>query len=344
MPSCGIPIVNDSGATMNVLVAGLGSIGMRHSRNYKALGCGVSGFDPSEARRKTFEDEIGGVAFDSYELALSSGPDLVAITSPNIYHMPQAFAAVRSGCRALFIEKPLGTDLAEAREFAALAKETGCYVHVGSNWKFHPAFQRMKSWLADGRLGIVTGAQVLAGQWLPDWHPWEDYRQMYAARKSLGGGAIFDTHELDYLRWLLGPIQSFNGFKAHSGALETETEDVAACVMRFKGGVLGVLLTDYIQRVGRRRYHVSGSEGTMEWDLSTNRLVFSRSGTPKAEVVDTKVDDLNQMYLDQSRRILEDLQTGGRPVTSLGDMLEVLELQTAWHSSECLEREAGTNA
>lgn len=316
---------------------------MRHARNYRALGCDVSGFDPTPERLAAFEANIAGETFGDLDAALATAPRLVAITSPNIYHMPQAVAAVRNGCRALFIEKPLGTDLAEARNFAALANEASCYVHVGSNWKFHPAFQHMKSWINDGRLGTVTGAQVLAGQWLPDWHPWEDYRQMYAARKSLGGGAIFDTHELDYLRWLLGPIQSFNGFKAHSGALETETEDVAACVMRFKSGVLGVLLTDYIQRVGRRRYHVSGSEGTMEWDLSTNRLVFSRSGMPEAEVVDTKVDDLNEMYLEQSRRILQDLHDGRAPVTGLADMLEILEMQSAWHSGERLEREGGAN-
>jgi len=336
--------VNDPDVPVKVLVAGLGSIGTRHSRNYKALGCVVSGFDPTDERLMSFEDEIGGVAFDSYESALAGRPDLVAISSPNVHHLPQAFKAIESGCRALFIEKPLGTDLAEARRFAAFAAENACYVHVGSNWKFHPAFLQMKEWITSGRLGTITGAQVIAGQWLPDWHPWEDYRQMYAARKSLGGGAIFDTHELDYLRWLLGPVQSFIGLKQHSGALEIETEDVAACVMRFASGALGVLLTDYIQRVGRRRYHISGSEGAMEWDLSTNRLVFSHSGAPEAEVIDTCVEDLNEMYVAQSRRILDDLRTGNTPVTSLADMLEVLTLQDAWHGGERFECGAGVLA
>ena len=47
----------------------------------------------------------------------------------------------------------------------------------------------MRAWLAEGAIGTMTSMQVLAGQWLPDWHPWEDYRKGYSARADLGGGA-----------------------------------------------------------------------------------------------------------------------------------------------------------
>ena len=43
--------------------------------------------------------------------------------------------------------------------------------------------------------------------WLPDWHPNSDYRREYSARWDLGGGAILDSHEFDYLTWLLGPVK-----------------------------------------------------------------------------------------------------------------------------------------
>ena len=54
---------------------------------------------------------------------------------------------------------------------------------------------------------------------------------MYSARKSLAGGIVFDSHEFDYVTWLLGPVNRVHGFTKKSGVLEIETEDVAvACL------------------------------------------------------------------------------------------------------------------
>lgn len=319
---------------MKVLILGLGSIGRRHARCFRSLGVdAVAGFDPSEERRLQFSGELDGAAtFSTEELGLGWNPDLVVVASPNAFHIRQAHLVASAG-KPMLIEKPLGTDLIEAEKLSQVIENKQLYSHVGSNWKFHPAFTTMKEWLREGRLGIVTGVQVLAGQWLPDWHPWEDYRRMYAARAELGGGAIFDTHELDYLMWLLGPVSAFCGFKTNSGALEIDTEDVAACMLRFENGALGVLLTDYIQRVPRRRYHISGSQGTMEWDFVDGFLTLYRSGQD-VERVDVRLPDINDMYLAQAKRVLDDIQNGGHPETPVSAMMRVLNLQVSWHRQQ----------
>lgn len=320
---------------MKILILGLGSIGRRHTRCFRELGVAqVLGFDPDPERRAQFSRESGGEAFATESEGLATNPDLVVVASPNIYHLPQAQMVVAAG-KPMLIEKPLGTDLQSAAALASAVEAQGLYAHVGSNWKFHPAFQTMKSWLDQGQIGTPTGIQALAGQWLPDWHPYEDYRRMYAARCDLGGGAIFDTHELNYMLWLMGPVRQFGGLKAHSGALDIETEDVAAAVLRFSSGALGVLLTDYIQRTPCRRYHISGSEGTIEWDNAVGHVLLHRPGQRCAEQVDARVADGNAMYLAQAARILEDLRLGSGPVTPVSEMLQVLDLQLRWHR-ECL--------
>jgi len=319
---------------MKALVIGLGSIGMRHARNLKTLGItSLLGADPTPERQHRFETELSGQAFANEDDGLAENPDLVLVCSPNRFHLSQATKAAQKGC-ALLIEKPLGTNYQDAQKFTALIKEKNIYAHMGSNWKFHPAFICMKKWLDEGRIGTVTGAQVLAGQWLPDWHPWEDYRLSYSARKDLDGGAIFDTHELDYLTWLLGPVQDFIGLKAHSGTLPIETEDVAAAVMRLESGALVSVLTDYIQRVGRRRYHISGDKGTIEWDISIGNVILSLPKEPEAEIFKAQVEDLNEMYLEQTRHVLNALKTGQPPMTPISHMLDVLELQTKWHNDQ----------
>jgi len=313
-----------------ILVLGLGSIGMRHAHNFKHLGCHVAGFDPTLERRSRFESEVSPETFDNEDNALEQGADLVVVASPNIFHLPQSIKVAQRGL-PLFIEKPLGTNLKQARELAALLKENKIYAHMGSNWKFHPAFIKMKSIIETGGLGHIRGINVMAGQWLPDWHPWEDYRQMYAARKDLGGGAIFDTHELDYMTWLLGPVSHFHGHKIHSASLDIETEDVAGCVMTFHSGAIGTLLTDYIQRIGRRAYVIFGDEATLRWTFSDGKIWLDRPGAYADEAFDVNLDDLNNSYIKQSQHILDDLKDKRDAITGIDRMIEVLELQHRWH-------------
>lgn len=315
---------------MKVLVLGLGSIGWRHARNFRGLGVDqVIGFDPDAERRQKFAAEFDGSVVASEDEGFAQKPGLVVVASPNRFHLAQANAAAQHDL-PLFVEKPLGTDLEEARRFATLAKSKQLYVHSGSNWKFHPAFKTMKSWIGEGRIGRMTSMQVIAGQWLPDWHPWEDFRKGYSARADLGGGAVFDTHELDYILWLGGESAQFAGMISRSGALPIETEDNAACLMQLANGALVTLQTDYIQRQGLRRYVIAGDLGTIEWNSRDWKArLYTPGGTDDREI-DTKLTDINEMYVAQSRRILSDLASGHSPETPLEHVLRVLELQIAW--------------
>ena len=168
---------------MRIMIVGLGSIGMRHARNFKSLGVDhLIGCDLLEERRQKFASEISGEIVSTLEKGLRKKPELVVIASPNRFHLEQAEASARNGCH-LFIEKPVSHTLDGLDDLLALVEEKSLFAHVGSNWKFHPAFKTMKKIINEGSLGKITGAQVIAGQWLPDWHPWEDYRQI--DRKSV---------------------------------------------------------------------------------------------------------------------------------------------------------------
>ena len=314
---------------MKVVVAGLGSIGTRHAGNYKKLGVDkLVGCDPDKNKRNMFESETGDECVASLEEALKSRPDLVVIASPNRYHLDQALLAAKSGCH-LFIEKPVSHTLNMLDDLIRLIEEQSLFAHVGSNWKFHPAFKEMKKIIDQDALGKITGAQVIAGQWLPDWHPWEDYRQMYSAKKEQAGGIVLDSHEFDYLSWLLGPVKDVTGYISHSGALEIETEDVAVACMQLESGALATVHVDYIQRDYRRRYHISGDAGTLEWDYKTGEITLYDAAKDDTKVINVAVDDLNAMYLEQSQHVLAGIKGEVSPVTSVAAAKEVLKILLA---------------
>ncbi len=312
---------------MRVLISGLGSIGTRHAKNLFALGVtDLVGFDPDKGRRDQFSEEHQAETYESFEEALSACPDLAVIASPNRFHVDQALLAVEIGCH-LFIEKPLGDRLDGVDRLIEKVQDKQVFAHMGSNWKFHPAFQKMKDLLSVRAIGTVTGAQILSGQWLPDWHPWEDYREGYSARSDLGGGVVLDSHEFDYITWLLGPIDEIKGYSVRSPVLETETFNVACACLKMKSGALVTIHMDYVQRESRRRYHLSGDEGTIEWDLQSDRVSLYRAGSHDTEYFETPLGNVNDMYLEQTRHVLNGLSSSEPPVTSLLHARETLSAQ-----------------
>lgn len=313
---------------LNVLVVGLGSIGMRHMRNLKALGINnVYGMDPDNSKHADFINETGNTAYTDLSSAVKEKPDLSVISSPNYLHIEQAQTCADAGSH-LFIEKPLGTSLNGVNLLIQTIQEKNLFAHVGSNWKFHKSFKLMKDLIKKNEIGQITSAQIIAGQWLPDWHPWEDYRKGYSARKGLGGGIIFDSHEFDNITWLLGPISEINGFIQNSGALEIDTEDVACICIRMKSGALVTMQLDYIQRHPQRRYFISGIGGSIEWDINKNQLILLKKSRPEPTVINVSDIDQNSMYIDQMKHVLNGLHNNRKlPITSVSNASIVLQNQ-----------------
>ena len=153
-----------------------------------------------------------------------------------------------------------------------LARSKNLVTLVGCNLRFHPGLVAVKRLLEQGVAGRIVAIRAEVGQYLPDWHPGEDYRQGYSARLDLGGGIILDAvHEIDYVRWLLGPVRSVACFAGKLSHLEVETEDTAALLFRFSNGTIGEVHLDYVQRAYSRTCHIIGDEGTIRWDYSTGR-------------------------------------------------------------------------
>src|SRR5262249_14827724 len=150
-----------------------------------------------------------------------------------------ACTALQAGAHVL-VEKPLGNALDGVVELVELARRSRRLLGVGYHLRFHPGVARLKALVEAGAIGRVVSAPAECGEYLPDWHPWEDYRAGYAARRTLGGGAVLTfSHELDALCWLLGAPRAVTAIAAHASALEVDVEDVAEVVFAFESGAIG---------------------------------------------------------------------------------------------------------
>lgn len=291
---------------MRALIVGLGSIGRRHARNWAALELG-----PLAVCRQVNRPlpELLGVPATEYtdldEALEQERPDVVVVANPTSRHVETACAAVKSGAHVL-VEKPLGHSLSGVHDLLQTARANGRQVMVAYNYRFHPGLIRLRELAQAGVIGKIVSARAEAGEYLPDWHPWEDYRASYSGRRDLGGGAVLTfSHDLDALCWVLGAPHRVTAMAVHTSALEIDTEDVADIVLEFDNGALGSVHVDYVRRQPKRTLELVGEEGVLRWDYFANRLEHyaALSRQWRVEEGDARIER-NDMYLAELRHFV----------------------------------------
>ncbi len=315
---------------MKFLIAGFGSIGRRHFRNLLALG--ERDIVLYRTHHSTLpEGELEGFPVETdLRAALAYEPQAVIITNPTALHLEVAIPAAQCGCH-LLIEKPVSHSMARLEELEQTVKENHVRVLVGYQFRFHPGLQQALKLLRDKAIGEPLSARAHWGEYLPGWHPWEDYKHGYAARQELGGGVVLTlSHPLDYLRWFFGEVEHVSAITSHKG-LNLPVEDEAEVALRFKNGVLGSVHLDYIQRPPAHWLEIIGTEGTLRWDNADGSLRLARIGQDSdlaawQEFSPPQSFERNSMFLDELRHFIQVVEGKARSLCTLDDGMRALDL------------------
>ncbi len=292
----------------SVLVVGAGSIGRRHMANLRGLGVRkLAATDTDAARLQTVIDELGARGFADLDEALRIfQPNVVFICTPPAFHIDQAWSALRSGAD-IFVEKPLSHLLDGVAAFKAEADKLGRVVQVGYNLRFNPGIQTLRRLVDEGVAGRILWARAEVAQYLPDWRPWQDYRQSYTARHELGGGVILDaSHEIDYMLWLLGPPRELTCMAGQVSGLDLNVEDCATILLRLRSGAQADIHMDFAQRTSSRSCVVAGDRARLEWEHAKNQVRITRPQGPP-EVINYEFES-NQMYVAEVRSFFSCVQ------------------------------------
>lgn len=332
---------------MKFLIAGLGSIGRRHFRNLIALG--ESKIILLRTRKATLpDDELAdySVETDIQEALEKHKPDAVIVANPTSMHLDIAIPAAEAGCHIL-LEKPVSHSLERLDVLQKAAEKSGSKILVGFQFRYHPTLNKARELIQSNTMGRILTVHAHWGEYLPQWHPWEDYRQSYAARADLGGGVIVTlTHPLDYLRDLLGEVESLYSFNGHISPLAVDVEDVAEIGLKFRNGALGGVHVNYFQRPPVHRLEIVGTDGTLRWDNADGILHFHKmpasfgsfSDQPPAPVVESfsppEGFERNQLFIAQMRHFIDVVRGQAEPVCRLEDGVMALRLALAAYESQ----------
>jgi predicted dehydrogenase len=211
----------------------------------------------------------------------------------------------------VFIEKPLSNSLDKCQELIDTLNENKVVSFVGHNLMFHPIIKKIIKFYDENDVGEIINIQCQVGQWLPDWHPYEDYKKAYFARKDLGGGVVLTLiHEVHLVIELAGlPIRVFGEITGYK-KLDLDVDVCSDLMLKHKTGTVSQIHLDYLQQPSHRSGLVTFEKAWLGYDFSKMELTGQRINEEPQMLWNNLDYDSNKMYVDQLKEFIRFVEEG----------------------------------
>ena len=245
-------------------LVGCGKVGLTHARSLATLPHSrlVAVCDADRQRAELFGRQFGVPAYtDVAEMTRLERVAMVSVCTPHPTHADAVEATAANGAHAL-VEKPLAPDLAGCDRSIDACRQAGVKLGVMSQRRWYRPVVRMRRAIDSGAIGTPIIAVATVMGWRDEsYYRSDPWRGRWATE---GGGVLVNQtpHQLDLLRWFMGPIEELYGYWDNFNHPSIEVEDTALAVIRFRSGALGSLVLSNSQNPGLYgRIHVHGSNG-----------------------------------------------------------------------------------
>lgn len=319
-------------------------MGKRRIRNLQHLEAGeLLGFDPRPDRREEAAARYGVETCASFEDGMAWDPDAVVVSTPPDLHAHYASRAARAG-KHFFTELNVVDDGLD--ELIRAVEGTSIVAAPSCTWRHHPSVKMLKQLVDDRAVGPILYFTFHSGEYLPDWHPYEDYRTFYAAQRHQGGGRDMMAFHLNWLTWIFGPVVEVSCLKGKVSRLETDIDDLYQCLMRFGSGVTGTVVVDVVARVPTRLTRCYSDDGVIVWDHDLRRVqVWSARDRAWKEYLEPELRTepgylfAEDPYTDEMRHFVNAVRGEGKYGYTLSEDREILRVVRAAELSA--DRSAG---
>lgn len=295
---------------MNFLVIGLGSMGKRRIRNLIALGYkdNIAGFDTNEDRTNEVHKKYNINIFDDFDEAIEKHkPNVFIISTPPNFHMKYAYYAFEKSVHC-FIEASV-VDSQKIVELAYLIKNTDIIIVPSCTMKYYPAPKKIKELINNGVIGKVLNYNYHTGQYLPDWHPWEDINDFYVSNPDTGGCREIVPFELTWLNDIFGNSKPLACVKKKLTNISANIDDIYHCILEYPNDVLGNLTVEVISRPkATREFRAIGSSGEIVFDGDSNSLKYINTDMKDWEVISFHQGTVEEGYINPEEPYLNEMK------------------------------------
>ena len=249
---------------LRILQVGLGSMGKRRIRNFQQLGIKkIVGFDLNEDRRKEVEKLYDITTISNIKEGLDKKPDCMIISTPPDLHYVYAKMAIKNNIH-FFTEVNLNSN-----DISKIIQEIKHKKIVGvpsSTMLFHPIIKQLSKLINEGVIGSSLTVYHHFGHYLPNWHPWEDYKKFYVSKKETGAAREVVPFELVWMTHLFSDIHSVYGNIDKISSLEANIDDIYQIIIEFSNGIKCTFIVDVISEPAINETRIIGDKGIIFCD------------------------------------------------------------------------------
>jgi len=264
--------------SVGIAIIGAGIMGTAHAGAVAADAyaklIGVASV-PIDAARALVAKYNAPVATNDYrQLLAHSDVDLVVIATPDHLHTEIAIAAAEAG-KALLIEKPLATSLADADRVIAAVERAGVTAMTSFNHRWIPSYARAHEEIVAGAIGRPRMAYARKNDriFVPT--------QMLSWASGTSPAWFLSSHDIDLVCWFFGDDRATEVYATSvRGVLDRlgiKTEDAIQAQVRFASGAVATFESCWIYpntfpSMTDSFIEVIGEEGMVHLDRKDDQL------------------------------------------------------------------------
>lgn len=274
-----------SNSLKKILFLGLGGAGQRHLRIFNTLlpdakkiafrhtsKTPTLNADFTVENSETLEERYNLEVFKNLDQAYEQKPNLVVVSLPSANLAEATVVAANHGCN-VFVEKPAAINMYQAEKIRKAISKNQVKFFVSFQRRFHPIINKIKLALNSNLIGPIMSVSVNVGSYVPDWHPYEDFLELYACRKELGGGVLrTECHELDMLNWIFGSAKKVYGVLQNRYKYSLEVEDSANLILDY-GSFCATVDLCFMSKIQERLIEIRGQKGYIKCDFNKNSMI-----------------------------------------------------------------------
>lgn len=270
---------------MKIAVIGLGSMGRRRAGLLLEAGMHrLAGVDPSPERQAQAKDAAPMETYRDIPALLSSGfsPEAAFICVPPVLHGETAVQMLNAGCHVFSEINLLSDGYAEIRR---LSKEVGKIYFLSSTFNYRKDIRYIQDTVQ--HMEGCAAYTYHVGQYLPDWHPWESYKDFFVAEKRTNGVRELMGIDIPWMYKAFGEIADISATGGNISGLPLEYPDYYLVTFTHTKGHKGMVCFDVAARVATRRLEVMGDNLHLLWKGKPNGLYAYSSEKNLFESVET---------------------------------------------------------
>ena len=292
---------------MKFLIIGLGSMGKRRIRCLQSLGYkDIYVFDINQKRVKESvkKYEVKSIN-DPFEYAKKNFLNaLIISTSPesHINYIPLAF----KNNLPTFIEASV-CDVKKLENIILENKNSKVFIAPSCTMKYFEGPKILKKLISEKLIGEIYYFDYRTGQYLHDWHPWEDINDYYVTNPKTGGCREIVPFELTWLNDIFGYPEIISSFKNRIGLKNVDIDDYYHFSLRYPSRIIGNITVEVLSRpFALREMRLTGEKGQIVFNQDDNLIKYATNNN-EWKIIKIKDFQKEEGYINPEQPYIDEL-------------------------------------